>query len=787
MMPVSKSVRRSLLAALLSLGVAAPAGAVRATPVVGGGVTVDVVATNSWSGGFNGAVRITNNTSSSPITSFSVVFKLGGSAGVAGTAWNGNISAAEASGNRTATNPSWLQYQPIQTGQTWDVGFGGSGTFAGSTVVSLTINGQAITLGGGGGDTSPPTVSLTSSATSVTTAGNLTLTASATDNVGVAKVVFYDGATLLGTDTSAPYTQVVAVAAANNGTHSFTAKAYDAAGNAATSAAVSVVVDIPTTDTIQPTVSLASSATSVTTAGSFTLTAAASDNVGVTRVEFYDGATLLASDTTSPYSQVVTATSANNGTHSFTARAFDAAGNNRTSTAVSVVIDIPAGGDVTPPTVSLSSSAATVTTAGNVTLTATASDAVGVARVEFYDGTTLLGSDTTAPYTFVGAFTSANNGTHSFTARAYDAAGNVGSSSAVTVTVNISSGGGSSPVYTAAGGKFLKDGAEIKLFGLNWFGMETPNRVLHGLWTGRQLDDFLSDFKSKGFNALRLPLSPEVINAGYAIDSGPYSGNDCAAMCNKDGRTALEYTLARAQAAGMYVLLDFHTCNPANLGSGLPGTPIGCSGYSLAKWLADLQVLATLSRTYGNVIGVDLTNEPWNLTWSAWSSYASQGGQAVLSVNPNTTVWVEGIGNASTSGVSGGANWGQNLYEAGAISGVPASKLVYTPHSYGPSVAAMSYFSDPTFPSNMPAIWDTLFGHLVNQGYTVVVGEFGGQYTGADKTWQDAFVTYLVGKNMKSSFYWCVNPNSGDTGGVLEGDWKTWNTGKLTLLQRLMQ
>ena len=50
-----------------------------------------------------------------------------------------------------------------------------------------------------------------------------------------------------------------------------------------------------------------------------------------------------------------------------------------------------------------------------------------------------------------------------------------------------------------------------------------------------------------------------------------------------------------------------------------------------------------------------------------------------------------------------------------------------------------------------------------------------------------AFVSYLIGKNATSSFYWCVNPNSGDTGGVLQNDWKTWNTDKVTLLQRLMK
>jgi len=359
-----------------------------------------------------------------------------------------------------------------------------------------------------------------------------------------------------------------------------------------------------------------------------------------------------------------------------------------------------------------------------------------------------------------------------------------------TRTATQSSGTGT--VYSAASGKLYKNGAEIKMFGLNWFGMETPNRVLHGLWTGRQLDDFLADFQSKGFTALRIPLSPEVIRTGYAIDSGPYSGADCAAMCNKDGRTALEYTLQRTQVAGMYVLLDFHTCNSANLGSGLPGSPIACSGYSTSAWLDNLKTLAMLSLTYTNVVGIDLCNEPYGLTYTEWASLCSQGGQAVLSVNPNLTIWVEGVGNKSATG-GYGANWGQNLYEGGSIAGIPNNRLVFTPHSYGPSVAAMDYFTASNYPNNMPTIWDTLFGNLVGKGFTVIAGEFGGKYTASankaedDKLWQDTFVSYLINKNIKSSFYWCVNPNSGDTGGIYSDDWKTWNTAKLALLQRLMQ
>lgn len=97
---------------------------------------------------------------------------------------------------------------------------------------------------GGGGDTTKPTVSLSPSATNVTTAGDITLTATASDNVGVATVEFFDGASSLGVVAAAPFTKTISLTAANNGTHSYTAKASDAAGNSETSAAVQVTVNI---------------------------------------------------------------------------------------------------------------------------------------------------------------------------------------------------------------------------------------------------------------------------------------------------------------------------------------------------------------------------------------------------------------------------------------------------------------------------------------------------------------------------------------------------------------
>jgi uncharacterized repeat protein (TIGR03803 family) len=95
--------------------------------------------------------------------------------------------------------------------------------------------------------------------------------------------------------------------------------------------------------------------------------------------------------------------------------------------------------DAIPPMVSISNpaSAKTYTNAQTVTITAAASDNVGVTSVEFYDGGTLKGADTTAPYTYDWSFTSADNGTHTWTARACDAAQNVSTSSPVTLTVSI--------------------------------------------------------------------------------------------------------------------------------------------------------------------------------------------------------------------------------------------------------------------------------------------------------------------------------------------------------------
>jgi len=139
------------------------------------------------------------------------------------------------------------------------------------------------------------------------------------------------------------------------------------------------------------------------------------------------------------------------GTYSLTAVASDADGGTTTSTPVTVTVQ---AGTTTnkPPTVTLTSpaSGSTATAPASLTLSATASDPEGrLARVEFYSGTTLLNSDTSAPYSFT--WSSVPAGNYSIKAVAYDADGGSASSTVATVSVTaVTSTAPTQVVFTAS-------------------------------------------------------------------------------------------------------------------------------------------------------------------------------------------------------------------------------------------------------------------------------------------------------------------------------------------------
>ncbi len=277
-------------------------------------------------------------------------------------------------------------------------------------------------------DINNPTVSITSPTNNGAVTGAVNITADASDNLGISNVEFYVDGNLLSTDSASPYSANWDVSSLVQGsTHSLNAKAYDAAGNVTTSTDINVTI----ADITTPTASITSPVNNASVSGSVNIAANASDNINVTKVEFYVDGNLVSTDTASPYAASWnTAGLTANSAHTLLVKAYDAANNVGTST-VNVTIT-----DTTAPTVSITSpvNGGTVARNTNVTITANASDNVGVAKVEFYINGVLRSTDTTSPYSYVWLVPAQKGLTYTLTAKAYDALNNVTTSSTATVT-----------------------------------------------------------------------------------------------------------------------------------------------------------------------------------------------------------------------------------------------------------------------------------------------------------------------------------------------------------------
>ncbi len=450
-------------------------------------------------------------------------------------------------------------------------------------------------------------------------------------------------------------------------------------------------------------------------------------------------------------------------------------------------------------------------------------------------------------------------------------------------------------------GHITLNGAIFRVKGGSWFGLEgrqeapsdptnpggAPMELYIGntFWnpSGRTLAGDAAEIKSLGFNSIRIPVTPQTLSDADPQGRDPNLKNDTSVRI-QGAFSALKATIQACSNAGLYVLLDLHSCsnyvgwragridarppyvdatrpdydftreNYSCADSGNPSSVTHIQAYNVSKWLADLQTLAGLGTTIGvdNIMGIDIFNEPWDYSWSEWTSLVDQAYTAISSVNPNILIFAEGISNSngsedgtpntvsvSPSGdTSSNPNWGENLFEAGAHPPtVPKNKLVFSPHTYGPSVYQQKMFTDPTQPqcnglegdslgqakcrivinqSRLDAGWHNYFGYLKAMGYAVVIGEFGGNMDWPEKAvpheqnvfsyltdhttdeqWQDDFVNYLIREGIYDSFYWSINPESGDTYGVYTtpydpisntSGWGTWgsvDTRKMDLLKKL--
>ncbi|MFG2089795.1 cellulase family glycosylhydrolase [Spirillospora sp. NPDC048824] len=338
--------------------------------------------------------------------------------------------------------------------------------------------------------------------------------------------------------------------------------------------------------------------------------------------------------------------------------------------------------------------------------------------------------------------------------------------------------------YWHTDGRRLLDanGQQVRMTGINWFGAETSNYTPHGLWT-RNYKDMIDQIKDLGYNTLRLPYSNELLDSGSTPNGIDYTENP--GLSGLNGLQILDEIIEYAGEAGLKVVLDRHRPGAAGQ-SALWYT----DAYPESRWISDWTMLAEHYAGNTTVIGADLHNEPhepacWGCGDQArdWRLAAERAGNAVLDANPDWLIIVEGVDSYENDPYW----WGGNLQGAARYPvrlDVPG-RLVYSAHDYATSVHRQPWFDDPAFPSNLAAIWDRNWGYLhKNDVAPVLLGEFGTTLTDPrDQTWLRTLMAYLgEGAGGISFTFWSWNPNSGDTGGILNGDWTTVDTGKQSYL-----
>jgi endoglucanase len=380
---------------------------------------------------------------------------------------------------------------------------------------------------------------------------------------------------------------------------------------------------------------------------------------------------------------------------------------------------------------------------------------------------------------------------------------------AVTISASPAQAAGTGTGYLRTNGNRLVDatGATVRLTGINWFGMETDNHTFHGLWanppaTWRGQIDRMADL---GFNTLRIPFTGDSLRPGaQATSINSFTNPDLVGLSPLE---ILDRVIAHAGSRGMRVILDRHR---PSAGSGITALWY-TSQVSEQSIINDWVMLANRYAGNTTVIGADLINEPHaegtlpNATGSGWGQggtardwrlAAERIGNAILAVQPNWLIFVEGVSCPSGGLPNEFTNppidddctwWGGNLVAAGQfpVRLNVANRLVYSAHDYAISVFdRQPWFEDPNFPNNLPSVWDHYWGYLHKQNTApVLVGEFGSTLQNPlDRQWLPALMSYLTANGMSFTF-WSWNPNSGDTGGLALDDWWTINQTKYDILR----
>jgi endoglucanase len=334
----------------------------------------------------------------------------------------------------------------------------------------------------------------------------------------------------------------------------------------------------------------------------------------------------------------------------------------------------------------------------------------------------------------------------------------------------------------------------VRIAGLNWYGFETTDELIHGLWA-QDYHTIINELKSNGYNTIRMPFSNQMVETPINPTNFTQNVNGQAVNTDLVGLNALQVMdkiITAAGAAGLKVILDNHRSEAGNSNeaNGLWYT----SAFPESNWINDWVTLATRYKSFtdpnGNpiVIGMDLRNEPHVLAngghtgacWTGdtgtngcpvtntaqnWPVAATKAGNAILAVNPQLLIFVEG-----NDCFNNDCGWqGGNLEGVGTAPitlSVP-NQLVYSAHDYGPNLFGQPWFNSTTTTASLQAVWNKFWNHVSTQGIAPVwVGEFGDtnnagdlQSTtpGSEGQWFSNLVSFLGSSPNLSWTYWAAN------------------------------
>ncbi|MBP5353922.1 MAG: cellulase family glycosylhydrolase [Lachnospiraceae bacterium] len=360
-----------------------------------------------------------------------------------------------------------------------------------------------------------------------------------------------------------------------------------------------------------------------------------------------------------------------------------------------------------------------------------------------------------------------------------------------------------------------KDGREVWLTGVNWFGYNTGTNLFDGLWNSK-LEPTVKAIADHGFNLIRVPISAELINqwADGVYPTANYNHAYNEALNSMNSLEIFEYFLKLAEANGIKVMPDIHSAetNAAGHNVNLWYT----QKVTEEDWLKALEWMAERYKDNDTIIAYDLKNEPhgkpyekdnaaiWNDSkqQNNWKYAAEKAAARILAVNPNVLILVEGTEifpkNLETNADFHSTDekdydfnwWGGNLRgvkEYPIDLGKYQDKLVYSPHDYGPTVYQQPWFKGSfDYDSLMKDCWhDNWFFIYEDETAPLLIGEWGGFMTEPNISWMKLMRQLIKTYHLNHTF-WCLNANSGDTGGLLLDDFTTWDSAKYEFVKEVL-